>query len=152
MKTAIIYESKKGFTKKVANLIHENLSDSVISNTSTFDKSIEYEHYVLLSPLYYGQLNKKIKEFIELNLGVLLRNKVTIIFSGMNVKEFDNIFEMNLSKDLLAHAEIIHAGGAYNFKKLNFLEKFIVKKVAGVKESFEEFKEDSIREFMEMNK
>ena len=42
------------------------------------------------------------------------------------------------------HFEIHYVAGGYNFERLNFLEKFIIKKVAGVTSSQEVIKQDKL--------
>jgi menaquinone-dependent protoporphyrinogen oxidase len=143
MKTLIVYESKKGCTKKVATHIKERKQDAKLIQAKDNMESIErFEEIILLSPIYYGQINKYIKQFIEQHISILLVKEVTVVLCSMNNKEYETIVKTNFKDTLLDHANIIHAGGAYDFKKLNFLERFIVKKIAGVHQSLEDINYD----------
>ncbi len=149
MKTVIIYQTKKGFTKKVANYIADTIENATIIevNNGPIDKS--YDHYIVLSPIYYGLINKNIKLLIQDNEQTFQNKKLTIVLSGMNTKEFNNTIKSNFSENIVNQAEFIHCGGAYDFKKLNFLEKLIVKKIAGVRESIEDFKKDDMNQLFQ---
>jgi len=51
--------------------------------------------------------------------------------------------------ELLNHAEAAEIfGGEFNFEKMNFIERFIVKRVAGVDKSVSKFNKESFANFV----
>jgi len=146
MKSIILYESKTDTTKKCAQILKEENPDAKIERLSNFvDYIDEYESIVLLTPIYMGQINKKIKKFILKNHAKLLAKKLTILICSMNTQEYDNTVTNNFDEAIRNHASIIHAGGAYNFDKLNFLYKFIIKKMTGITKDVDEIKYEVIK-------
>lgn len=144
MKTVIIYSTKKGCTEKCANYIKSKTTADLFSMKNFKGNIEEYDHVILLSPTYVGSINKKIKAFIEENESSLLKRKVSFGLVGMNITELDNTIKINFSESFINHSKIEYIGGGYNFEKLNFLQKVIIKKVAGVTESMEDIKYDSL--------
>jgi menaquinone-dependent protoporphyrinogen oxidase len=139
MKTLVIYESKKGCTKKCAEYIHSKTQMSTISSLKDFNDSLEnFETIIVLSPIYMGQVNKGIKEFITNNKSSVLNKPTTIGLCGMNKEGLEDVIQLNFDEDIRNHATIKLVGGAYYFDKLNFLQKLIVKSIAKVKSSVEE--------------
>lgn len=146
MNSIILYESKKGCTKKCADYVKKEHQVDEMYRLNDFNGNIEdYDHIILMTPTYIGQINKKMKEFLSKYQKALLEKKLTIVIIGMNVKEYDKMLELNLSKDILDHAEVVYGGGAYYFEKLNFFQKAIIKKVAGVSKSLEDIKYDKLQ-------
>ena len=141
MKQIILYTSKKGCTQKCATyLASKHQIDTVIRVTEFTGTLEEYDHVILMTPVYIGQIQKEIKEFIRNNNAVLITKNLDIVVIGMNVKEYDNMIKLNFSKEILEHATLTYGGGAYYFEKLNFFQKVIVKKITGVQSTIEDIK------------
>jgi len=146
MKSIILYESKTDTTKKCAKILKEENPDAKIEQLSNFVDDIdEYESIVLLTPIYMGKINKKIKKFILKNYTKLLKKQLMILICSMNTQEYENTIINNFDEAIQNHASIIHAGGAYNFDKLSFLYKFIIKKMTGITEDVDEVKYEVIK-------
>lgn len=145
MKSIILYESKTGTTKKCAELVKEMNSDTEIKRLTSFIEDIDdYESIVLLTPIYMGQINKKTKKFLLKNHTKLLTKKLTILICSMNTQEYENTIKNNFDEAIQNHARIMHVGGAYNFDKLNFIYKFIIKKMTGSTKDVDEIKYEVI--------
>lgn len=145
MKTLILYESKHGATLKAATYLNEHIEESDVFQPSSFDGDIErYDHIILASCVYMGQLHKNIKKLLEEQVKVLLSKPLTIVACAMNEDEFDTMIKANLSQDVIKHANIVHAGGAYNFDSMNFLERFVVKRLAKVNTSLDQIKYNTL--------
>ena len=57
--------------------------------------------------------------------------------------------EDNLPEDLRAHASALGLfGGEFDFEKMNFLEKAIVKKVAGVEKTVSRIDTEAVKTFL----
>ena len=65
MKSIILYESKTGTTKKCAEILKETNPESKLIKLSNFvDQIDDYDTFVLLTPIYMGGINKKVKKFL----------------------------------------------------------------------------------------
>ena len=142
MKSLILYDSKTGCTKKCATYIHIQNNAEMLHINDFKDNIDNYDKIVLLSPIYMGQIKKTIKSFIDIHHDQLLTKKLTICLCAMNMDEYEVMLENNFDQDILSHANIVHAGGAYYFDKLNFIYRFIVKKITGITKSTETIKYD----------
>lgn len=147
MRTLVIYESKHGSTKKCVDYIISNKINIDIYKASIFDGNLsDYNQILVASSVYMGQFQKSIKQFFVHYEDILLDKPLHIIYCGMNKAEIENVPSQNMSSKLIEHANIQHVGGAYNFKSMNFLERFIVKKLAKVKDSLEDIHYDKLNQ------
>jgi menaquinone-dependent protoporphyrinogen oxidase len=96
-----------------------------------------YDHIVIGTPIYMGSINKKIKNFILNNTETLNQKKLSIVVCAMNQEVIDETIKSNFSDKIRSHANIVYAGGSYNLAKLNFLERFMVKKIDHITESID---------------
>ena len=108
------------------------------------DQVDDYDTFVLLTPIYMGGINKKVKKFLLKNQEKLLTKKMIILICSMNAEEQENTIIRNFNEEIRNHASIVHVGGAYNFDKLNFLYKFIIKKMTGTTKDVDEIKYEVI--------
>jgi menaquinone-dependent protoporphyrinogen oxidase len=127
MKSIIIYESKTGTAEKCAYLIAENNNIKDIYKASSKPNLNGYDDIILVSPIYMGSVNKKIKEIISAN-PIPMR----LVLVGTNTETYSETIEHNFNEETRKRLDIIHVGGAYNFEKLNFLQRFIIKKMTGI--------------------
>lgn len=84
-------------------------------------------------------------KFIQKNKQFLLSKELKIFTTGMDDKDFRSTHQKNFDEDIRNHAIIKYVGGSYNFEKMNWFERFIVKRVASVSESLENIHEDDIK-------
>lgn len=158
MKNLIIYSSKHGGTEKIAEKISSLLEgESNLYNLKEKRKIDldDYQNIILGGSIYAGQLRKDLINFSENNLQKLLQKNTALFICCMRTGEIaQEQIKNNFPEKLYNHSEIKAAlGGEYNFNKLNFLEKMVVKKVAGVKESKTMYLNDKISKFAaEVNK
>ena len=135
MKTAIIYYSKHGTTERVTHLIGEKLTNKVdyISLKECPRPDIRtYDRIILGTAIYAGSPNRKITQF----------------FCCMN--EEQEAEEMNKAfPEFLQRLSIPKAilGGEFQFDKMNFIERFLTKKIAKVNSSVSKLRYDAINEF-----
>jgi len=149
MSKLIIYTSKKGCTEKCANFIHNQHPESDLVSISKDTVSLNnYDEVIIGSPIYMGMINKKIKQFLSQNEEILKTKTIKVFLCGMNNTEKEKVFETNFSKDLLTKIELIdYVGGAYDFERLNFLQKFVVKKIANVTSSIENINYELLKKY-----
>lgn len=147
MNTLILYESKHGATKRVATHLMDALEHATLAQATTFEGNLAtYDHIVLASPVYVGQIHKAIKERLDSDRETLLARKLTIVLCAMNKPEWNNMIESNLDDDIRKHAQVVHAGGAYDFTSLSWFERLVVKVIAKVKTSVDAIDYEALRE------
>lgn len=145
MKTIILYESKHGCTKKCATYIKEkNHFENMVKISEFKDDLSMYDKIVIGTPVYVGQINKVVKAFVETNKEVLLTKEVHVFICAMNLDNYEQMLSMNFDESIRKHAKITHVGGAYDFKKLGWFSKLIVKKIAKIDHSVEDIKYDQL--------
>ncbi len=141
MRTLILYESKHGATKKVAELLGEKIENSVVAKISNFfGKLHKYDKVIVGGPIYAGRLNPVVKKYIEKN-GEHIHSA---FISGMRHENAEAEIKDNFSEEFLSKRQVEFVGGAYNISDMNFLEKLIVRVVAKTKYSKEEFNYENI--------
>ena len=147
MKTLILYYSKHGVTKKVARLLNSQIVDSELSLVTEFDGDLdEFDDIYLGSPTYMGKLNKEFISFINKNRDALLNKDVKVFVVGMAPENFPVLLESHFDKEMQEKWMIRHVGGGYNFNSMNFIERFVVKRVSKYKESTEQLNDAAIKE------
>lgn len=163
MKTLIIYDSKHGSTEGCARQLAEKLTGETklhqLGSKAMPDLS-DFDQLIIGSPIYMGQASKKVKAFCETNAGLLLEKPLGLYVCGMAdgeaaTEELHKTYSSQLIEHALA-AEFF--GGAFNFDRMNFFERFIIKKVSksqgeaintkkGLGNSIEKFRTSAIDQF-----
>ncbi|MEJ6951579.1 flavodoxin domain-containing protein [Natronospora cellulosivora (SeqCode)] len=152
MKTLIVYATKYGTAESCAKKLREKLNTEVELKNLKQEKNIDlsdYDKVIIGSSVYMGQIRKEAKKFCQENLEELKTKENAFYISCMREGEdAENQIEVNYPKELLEKAVFSSVfGGAFNFEKMNFLEKMIIKKIAGTDQSEENILEDNIAEF-----
>ena len=141
MKTAIIFKSKHGTTKKVAQLISQKLSNEEVylfdlSDHPRIDLSV-FDILIVGASVHAKKLDKQIKKFLQLNTLMLLEKKLALFMCALEEKEYLTNFNTEFPELLREHAfskQIV--GGELLFDKMNLIEAFITRKVSGQRVSF----------------
>lgn len=133
MKTLILYETRKGYTKNCGIKLHDSIADSDLKDImkDKYDIS-EYEIILVGAPIYEGTIDNITKKFFQNNKWKLLDKKLGIFCAGMNTKEFNKAMQESLPADIFIHAEIIHCGGRIVYETLKWKEKRILKRRLGI--------------------
>lgn len=152
MKTAIIFASSHGTTEKVAQQIQAELgSNTVLINlkqTKTIDLA-PFDTIVIGGSIHAGQMQGRVKSFCKKNLVELLKKRVALYMCGMNEPDFETEFSNAFPELLRKHAITSKCvGGEFLFEKMNFIEKFIVRKVSGVDTNVAKINEDRVKELI----
>lgn len=153
MKTAIIYASKHGTTGFVASEIKKRLeNDEVVLFNLKDQKRIEFRHFdriLLGSSVYAGSVMPKVRRFTEENLVDLLQTEIGIFVCCMFFDKADEQISKGFPQVLRNHARSIkHMGGEFRFEEMNFIERFMVRKIAGATGSISSIKFEKIEEFV----
>lgn len=152
MKTLIVYKTRHGCTDKCVQKLKRHLNGEVdvVNLKSAGSPALsDYGTVLIGGSIHVGQVQKKIKAFC-LDHEVELKQKTLGLFlccmeEGEKAqKQFDAAF----SEGLRAHAAAQGLfGGEFDFDRMNFLERKIVKKVAGIKASISRISEEAIDRF-----
>ena len=154
MKTAIIYCSKHGATRKIAEemaagLFLKNVRLYDLNETSVDDLK-QYQVVIIGGSIYFGQIQKKIKTFCNENMEILMQKNLGLFISCLTKEqeqeEFDNAFPESLRKHAVAKGLM---GGELIYKKLSLLEKIAIKFVGKDSTDVHEINYKAIDEFIE---
>lgn len=153
MKTAIIYRSHHGTTEKVALMLSQLIGreNTQVFNLKT-DKNIDlsaFDKVIVGGSIHAGNVQKSVKEFCTSHMDSLLEKPLGLFLSSMEEKQAQEQFDRAYPELLRTHARSCKlTGGEFNFDKMNFLEKAIIRKIGGIKESVSKIDESSIREMV----
>lgn len=153
MNTLIVFSSKYGCTEKCANLLSKELKDKVdVVNLKTKnDISIsQYDKVIIGGSIYIGRIQKEVTTFCSKNLEKLKERKIGLfICAGMKEEDQINKKISEVFPSELIDIAVVkkHLGGEYIFDKMNFFERFIVKKIAKVSSNQSNILNDNIHKF-----
>lgn len=135
MNTAMVYASKHGATKKVVSYIKSKNDNYKVFDIKTQSLDIQnFDRLIVMSPIYAGNIDKRIKVLLQTIKEKFPHLKLHIVLVGMNKAAKDDM--ISIYQDYTDN--VLFVGGAYDFEDMNFLERFIVKKIAKVNESIED--------------
>ncbi|TCT15377.1 menaquinone-dependent protoporphyrinogen IX oxidase [Natranaerovirga pectinivora] len=127
-KTVILYKTKYGSSKKYAQWISEEVNCEVyeVTDIST-DQLIKYNTIVFVGPLYaVGILGfSKIKK----KYSTIKNKKVIVVSVGASPahpEAVNDIINGNFTNEMKERVEFFHLRGAFNFNKLNRIDKFMM--------------------------
>ena len=152
MKTLVIYTTTHGCTGKVVTELQEKIEGEItVINLRKEEAPLltDYNQIIIGGSIHAGQIQKRIKEFCQKNLDILLKRDVGLFICCMEEgakaqEQMNNAFP----EELMQHAKSTAVmGGEFNFDRMNFLEKLVVKKVAHVKEPVSKINHASIDKF-----
>ncbi|MDO9547450.1 MAG: flavodoxin domain-containing protein [Candidatus Marinimicrobia bacterium] len=157
MKTLIVYASKHGCAKSAAEKLAQAFgTDTELSDVRNITR-IDLENFdriIIGGSIHAGRIQGQIKTFTQRNLNLLLQKQLGLYICHM--EEGDGAMKEladNFPGQLLEHATAKGLfGGEFDFDKMNFIEKFMIKKVAHVTESLSKINEDNIHEFIKTMK
>ena len=159
MKTAIIYASNYGTSEKVANMIKDKINGEVeVVNVMEWKllNLKEIDKVVIGTGIKAGQAPKTLKDWIEKNLSYLKDKKLYFYMcAGMeDEKKLEQQWNANFPKELLDKVLYkSYCGYEYDFDKMNFFEKIIIKMLTKKKESESKIKKEEIEKLVvEINK
>lgn len=153
MRTAIIFTTKYGCTEKVAAKLKSQMGGQVDLVNLSKEQSpslSEYDTVILGGSIYYGQVNKRLKQFMTGALAELSKKKVGLFLCAghpdpeTRIKELESAFPTELFRQAV-WKDIL--GDEVTYDKLSFLDKFIYSRVAKSKKSHSHIHNDKIEAF-----
>jgi menaquinone-dependent protoporphyrinogen oxidase len=152
MKTIIVYATQHGCTGKISEQMKDYLGGDItlvnLKNDSVPSLKF-FDRVIIGGSIHAGQIQKRVKEFCTTNLAELMQKEFGLFICCMEEgetaqKQLQNAYPEELLQNAKATACF---GGAFDFKRMNFLEKMIVKKVANVKQSTSKVDFEAVRNF-----
>lgn len=152
MKTLITYCTTHGCTEKTAIELKNFLGGNIelVNLKQQPNPDIEkYERIIIGGSIHAGQIQKRVKAFCKTNLEQLKIKELGLFICCMEEgetaqKQLEDAFPEELHMKAKATT---YFGGEFNFDKMNFFEKLIVKKVAKVEESTSRIDQKAIKSF-----
>ncbi|MFO8086588.1 MAG: flavodoxin domain-containing protein [Bacteroidales bacterium] len=153
MNTIIVYASTHGSSEKVGLALQEKLAGEVnvlnLKKAKNVDIS-DYERVIVGGSIHVGAIQKKVKAFYETHQEELLEKQLGLYLCCMDEERAAEQFEKNYPEVLRKHSSSNKLmGGEYIFERMNFLEKFMVKKISGIGSSKNALKGDAVKEMVE---
>jgi len=128
MKTLILYASKYGAAKEIAERIADKMGEASICDLKQDDipPLSNFDCVIIGSSIYAGQVRKEAKAFAAKNADELCKKTLGLFLSGF--AEDDSYFEKNFPQKILQEAKAKEfLGGIFDPKKVNGIERFIIK-------------------------
>ncbi len=154
MHTLIVYNSKYGAAEKCVNLMRKELTGEVTEVNVRDGKAPapdDFDRVLIGSNIHAGSIDKKIRAYCKRTVDSLIQRPIGIFLCCLTPEEkAQDYFEKNFPQLVVEHAKTKGVlGGALYFEKMNFFERFLLKKISGTTTSFENIDEDRIREFVQ---
>ena len=130
MKTAIIYASTYGSTRKVAQTLNQKIPDSTLVDIKK--QSIDpanFDTIILGSSIYIGQVDKQMKNFINGYKEVLKNKRIGIYFCCGFEENLQTYLDTNFDKEMVKDAIVTTMGGEMDVSKMSFAHKMITRMV-----------------------
>lgn len=152
MKTIIIYTTNHGCTEKAVTELSQKLYGDVLRVDLRDNPSpsiAEFDRVIIGGSIHAGKIQKVVRDYCTSNLDRIQQKEVGLFICCMYEpeiarEEIKNAFPEELHQ--MAKTEAIF-GGEFNFNKMNFMEKMLVKKIANVHESVSKIDHGSIEKF-----
>ncbi len=156
MSVLIVYASKYGFTKTCAEILAKKIDGKVdiCDLSSSRPNPLEYDKVIIGGSIYAGKIRKPARHFCSNNIDVLKGKKLGLFICGMaDGEDAKKQLEAAFPKELLAVAVAKESfGGECNYVKMNFIERFIMKKITGSNVSQVRIAEDNIKRLADQMK
>ncbi|MGQ9800764.1 MAG: flavodoxin domain-containing protein [Candidatus Saccharicenans sp.] len=150
-KTLIVYVSRHGTTEKAVEILKQELPEATTCNLmkESCPPLENFDRVIIGGSIHAGRIQKKIKNFCRKNLALLLTKEIALFICCMyDGQKAEDQFNQAFPEELRQKARVKGIfGGELLFEKMNFLERTVIKKFIGVKESISRFQPEEIKEF-----
>jgi menaquinone-dependent protoporphyrinogen oxidase len=154
MKTAIVYATTHGCTETCA----QKLAARLPGDTDRFNLKekpqislANYDRILIGGSIHAGRIQGSVRRFASGNLPVLLQKRIGLFICCMEKGEkARQQLDQSFPAGLLEHASAAGLfGGGFDFERMNFLQKAIIKKIAKIDHSVNNIDEQAINRFAE---
>jgi menaquinone-dependent protoporphyrinogen oxidase len=148
MSILILYGSEYGATEKCVQLIMKHLRGKVdaINLNQTKPGNIDnYDIILIGGGIYAGKLQSNIVKFVEANEECLRSKKVGMFICCKEGEKAVEYVKANIPNRLVNDLFMLeHTGYEINLERMNRLEKFLIKSIFKIKESYSQLNYDAI--------
>jgi len=152
MQILIVYSTHHGCTEKCAGSLARQLAGDVRTvdlKKAKLPPLNQFETIIIGGSIHAGRVQQRITKFCNKNRDLLRSRRLGLFLCCM--EEGDKAaeqFNQAFPDDLRAHATVKgFFGGEFNFNRMNWFEKAIIKKIAKIETSISKIKEDEITRF-----
>lgn len=150
MKVAVIYATQHGTTEKVAGMLRDYASCTVdlINLKKQADVNLsDYSKIIIGGSIHAGMIQKRVTKFCEKHMKELTSKPLGLYLSCMDEQKAQMQFETAYNDMLRKHATARKlTGGEVIIERMNFIEKFLMKKIGKITSSTSNIKEDKVKE------
>ncbi len=152
MRTLLVYETTHGCTEKCSLRLRELLEDKPdivrLRRPGKIRLSL-YDTIIIGGSIHAGMMQSRVRNFCQEHLPKLRKKKIALFICCMEegaraAEEFGNAFPDDLQKNAVAKGIF---GGEFDFERMNFFQRAIVRKIKGINASVSRLKEDEIIKF-----
>lgn len=135
MKTLIAYCSRHGSAEKIAHLLFVEIENGPVrlldlSNEQLPENLREYDQVIIGGSIHYGQIQPSVKKFYQRYFDELMHKRLGLYMCYMLEDKAEEEFNEAYPEELRNHAVALgFFGGELMIDKMNFLEKFVVRRV-----------------------
>ncbi len=148
MKTLIAFGTKYGTTRKAAEELSKRLPGEVDIVNLKEEKSPDvcaYDIILIGASVYGGNIQKEVRGFLDQEKHNLIVKPYGLFIAAGNDLEVERNYRVYVGKTIYDQAEIReYIGYSYDFSKMNFFEKAMIKKVAKVTENTEKLNQEGL--------
>lgn len=133
MKTLILYATKYGAARQIAERLAEKMGGAVLHDLKQGGAPSldQFEFVIFGSAIYAGVIRKEAKAYLSQNTDTLLGKKLGLFLCGLEEEKEKEKIEANFPPELLQTAKIAcYLGGVFDPKKAKAAERLIMKLVA----------------------
>ena len=150
--TLIVYASNHGFVRNCVDRLAARLDGRVMSVDLKKDSNPDpgnYDAVIVGGSIHAGHIQKSVRRYLDHRAGLLQAKKLGLFLCCMEEGEkAEKEFKDSYPEELISHAAATGIfGGEFDFDKMNFLEKAMVKKAAGITAGVTKLREDEIEKF-----
>jgi len=153
MKTLIAYGTKYGTTRKAAEEISKRIPGEVDLVDLKKDNEPDvctYDVILIGASVYGGNIQSEVRSFFDKHRHNLIVRPYGLFIAAGNNLEVERNYRVYVGKTIYDHAKIReYIGYSYDFSKMNFFEKTIIKKVAKVTENTENIEEKGLNNIVQ---
>lgn len=145
--------SSHGTTENIAKMIRAELPKQSIElinlKKNRSPKLEKFDQFILGASIHAGVIPKRMRKLMIKNSALLKSKKLGLYLccmeEGEKAKEqFENAFPEEL-REYAKSAKLL--GGEFVFEKMNFIERAMVRKIAGTNKSISKIRVDEIKKF-----
>ncbi len=150
MKTLILYATKHGATRRIAQELQKELDDAQLADLGAGPAPDlkAAEQVIVGSSVYAGTLRKEAKDFLAANEAELLQKPLGLFVSGLDMGGAEGTLARNGPKALVDHAKAKAVlGGAFDPRTGGFFERLIMRLITKTSGPVDRVSSDAIRQF-----